>query len=323
VGKRPVAGVLVEGLKRLEYRGYDSAGIVTLDNGSLHRVAALGKVAELENSISIEPMSGHIGIAHTRWATHGAPSVVNSHPHVANGVAVVHNGIVENHAEVRSRLQQQGCGFRSETDSEVIPWLISRSVGDGRGTGRAIHDLGDKLSGSYAIAVLTEQDPDTLYAKRSGSPLVVAIGPDGGYLSSDISALSGFATEAFILDDGDQVELRFDSMMVFDRDGSAVNRESTPVNDATSLVDKDGYAHFMLKEINEQPAVARVIADRYDNTALIRSSIPVDFNHIDRLRLIACGTSYYACMVAKRWLAEIAAFPPMSSSRRNIATRRS
>jgi glutamine---fructose-6-phosphate transaminase (isomerizing) len=306
ISNKPVAKVLVEGLKRLEYRGYDSAGVVTLNDGALKKVCAVGKVQALENIVNKESLNGHVGIAHTRWATHGAPSERNSHPHVANGVAVVHNGIVENHTEVRSELQRNGCRFNSDTDSEVIPWLISSSVGQGARPGHAIHSLSDRLSGSYAIAVLTEKDPDTLYAKRSGSPLVAAIGPEGGYLSSDVSALAGFASEAFVLDDGDQVELRFDSVTIFNKEGHPVTRGAVNVDDTTGVTDKGGYAHFMLKEIHEQPNVASVIQHRYGNEALISSSVDVDFRHIDRLKLIACGTSYYACMVAKRWFAEVA-----------------
>ena len=306
VSNKPVADVLVQGLKRLEYRGYDSAGVVTLDDGGLKRICAVGKVKALETTLAGDKPQGVIGIAHTRWATHGAPSERNSHPHIANGVAVVHNGIVENHCEVRSQLQQQGCRFQSETDSEVIPWLISRAVSTGVAPNRAIQSLGEKIAGSYAIAVLTEQNPDTLYAKRSGSPLVAAVGPEGGYLCSDLSALSGLASEAIVLDEGDQVELRRDSVSVFDKSGRPVRRPSIAVDEGQASIDKGIYPHFMLKEINEQPQVARIIAERYDNEGLIGQSMDVDFNHVDRLNLIACGTSYYACMVARRWFAEVA-----------------
>ena len=306
VSNKPVAGMLVQGLKRLEYRGYDSAGVVTVGEDGMRRVCAVGKVAALEQRLSDGAPRGHAGIAHTRWATHGAPSEVNSHPHVANGIAVVHNGIIENHAEMRSQLQQQGCMFKSKTDTEVIPWLLSRSVGSGSSPTRAIQDLGDKLSGSYAIAVVTDGDPDVIYAKRFGSPLVAALGADGGYLSSDIVALSGLAEEAVVLDDGDQVEVRFDRISVFDKDGRPVTRPKASVDMGEEVDGKAGYPHYMLKEINEQPAVARTIAEQYDVEKLIDAQVGVDFAHVDRLRLIACGTSYYACMTAKRWFAEVA-----------------
>ena len=306
VSNKPVAGMLVQGLKRLEYRGYDSAGVVTVGEDGMRRVCAVGKVAALEQRLSEGAPLGHTGIAHTRWATHGAPSEVNSHPHVANGIAVVHNGIIENHAEMRSQLQRQGCMFQSKTDTEVIPWLLSRSVGSGSSPARAIQDLGDKLSGSYAIAVVTDEDPDVIYAKRFGSPLVAALGADGGYLSSDIHALSGLAEEAVVLDDGDQVEVRFDRISVLDKDGRPVTRPTALVDMGEEVDSKAGYPHYMLKEINEQPAVARTIAEQYDVEKLIDAQVGVDFAHVDRLRLIACGTSYYACMTAKRWFAEVA-----------------
>ena len=306
IGDKPVANVLVEGLKRLEYRGYDSAGVATLDDGGLRKVCAVGKVAALETRVAEAHLPGRIGIAHTRWATHGAPTECNSHPHMANGVAVVHNGIVENHSELRTRLKRQGCEFLSETDSEVIPWLISRAVDNGDAPARAVRSLNDELSGSYAIAVLTESDHDVLHAKRSGSPLVAAIGPEGSYLSSDISALAGLATEAVVLSDGDQVELRRNSITVFDKDGRPAVRPGTVVEAANENYDRGGFAHYMLKEINEQPAVARIIEDRYDAEGLVGSSVALDFDHVDRIRLIACGSSYYACLVAKRWFGEIA-----------------
>jgi glucosamine--fructose-6-phosphate aminotransferase (isomerizing) len=267
IGDKPVANVLVEGLKRLEYRGYDSAGVATLDDGGLRKVCAVGKVAALETRVAEAHLPGRIGIAHTRWATHGAPSECNSHPHMANGVAVVHNGIVENHGELRTRLKRQGCKFLSETDSEVIPWLISRAVDNGDAPVRALRSLNDELSGSYAIAVLTESDHNVLHAKRSGSPLVAAVGPEGSYLSSDISALAGLAKEAVVLSDGDQVELRRNSITVFDKTGRPVVRPGTVVDAANENYDRGGFAHYMLKEINEQPAVARIIEDRYDAEA--------------------------------------------------------
>ncbi|WP_245427398.1 glutamine--fructose-6-phosphate transaminase (isomerizing) [Roseiarcus fermentans] len=306
VSDKPVAHILLEGLKRLEYRGYDSAGIAMLDDHKLKRVCAVGKVTELESRMDSEAFPGCIGIAHTRWATHGSPSEANSHPHMADGVAVVHNGIVENHGELRRRLKRQGCSFLSETDSEVIPWLISRAVAGGAGAANAVRSLSDDLEGSYAVAVLTEADGDVLHAKRHGSPLVAALGPLGGYLSSDISALAGFADEAIVLDDGDQVELRRDAIAVFDKSGRAVTRPRMTVEAVGNDFDKGGYPHYMLKEIHDQPGVARAIESRYDAGDFIAEQVTLDFNRIDRIRMIACGTSYYACQVARRWFAEVA-----------------
>ncbi len=306
ISDRPVAGVLVEGLKRLEYRGYDSAGVATIDDEGLRRVCAVGKVSALQQRVEAEPLPGCIGIAHTRWATHGAPSEVNSHPHMASGVAVVHNGIVENHGELRQRLERQGCRFLSETDSEVIPWLISCAVADGSGPARAVRSLGEHIEGSYAVAVMTENDRNVLHAKRHGSPLVAALGPRGGYLSSDISALAGLADEAVVLSDGDQVELRRDAISVFDKSGRPVLRARLPIDAVGEHFDKGGHPHYMLKEIHDQPAVARAIEARYDKSPFVAEQVALDFNQIDRIRLIACGTSYYACLVAKRWFAEVA-----------------
>jgi len=306
VSDKPVAAILVQGLKRLEYRGYDSAGVATLDEDGLNRHCAVGKVAALELSLGAEFLPGHIGIAHTRWATHGAPSEINSHPHIAKGVAVVHNGIIENHRELRHRLKGQGCNFLSETDSEVLPWLISRSMDSGAGPALALDALDSELDGSYAIAVLTQGDGNVLHATKRGSPLVAALGPDGGYLSSDISALAGLAEEAVILCDGDRVEMRRDTMILFDRDGRPVTRPRMSVTLETDVFDKEGYAHYMLKEIHEQPRVARIIANAYDDGGLIEKILSLDFNRIDRLRFIACGSSYYACMAAKHWFADVA-----------------
>ncbi len=306
VSDRPVAGVLVQGLKRLEYRGYDSAGVATIDDDGMKRVCAVGKVAALESRVEAERLPGCIGIAHTRWATHGSPSEGDSHPQIASGVAVVHNGIVENHGALRRRLKRQGCNFHSETDSEVIPWLISRAVADGLGAAQALNLLDEALEGSFAVAFMTEADRNVLHAKRHGSPLVAALGPQGGYLSSDISALAGLAKEAIVLSDGDLVELRRDAIAVFDKIGRPVSRPRLPVEASGGAFDKGGYHHYMLKEIHDQPSVARAVESRYDRGDFIGEQIRLDFDQVDRIRLIACGTSYYACLVAKRWFAEIA-----------------
>ena len=306
VSDKPVADILVQGLKRLEYRGYDSAGVAMLDAHGLQRYCAVGKVTELEKSLVGADLPSHIGIAHTRWATHGAPSKANSHPHIAGGVAVVHNGIIENHRELRRKLKQQGCSFLSETDSEVIPWLISRSVATGAPAARALDALEGEVDGSYAIAVLTEGDDSVLHAAKRGSPLVAAIGPAGGYLSSDISALAGLALEAVVLSDGDRVELRRDTISLFDKNGRAVSRPRLAVDSSSVGFDKGGFDHYMRKEIEEQPPVARVIASAYDDGGYLDRNLSLDFNQIDRLRMLACGSSYYACMAAKHWFADIA-----------------
>ncbi len=301
----PVADLLVEGLNRLEYRGYDSAGLVTIDEGAINRVCAVGKVDELRQRLEKKRPSGNIGIAHTRWATHGAPSEENSHPHIAPGVAVVHNGIVENHAELRSALKSNGCAFTSETDSEVIPWLLARSLLSGATPARAMHELSDQLEGAYAIGVLTQQEPGVIHARRSGSPLVVATGPKGGYIASDTTALAGFAKDALLLADGDRAEIRRDGVIVYDSTGRLAHRRLVRVEGPSAAIDRCGFDHFMLKEINEQPDIASAITRHYA-TGDGFDDVKIDFNRLDRIRLIACGSSYYACLVARRWLAEVA-----------------
>lgn len=305
VTEQPVSDVLVEGLNRLEYRGYDSAGLVTIHDGAIKRICAVGKVEALRDRLDANPIGGNIGIAHTRWATHGAPSEANSHPHVAPGVAVVHNGIVENHSELRSNLKSNGCAFSSETDSEVIPWLLARSLAAGATPARAMHELSDRLEGAYAIGVLTQQEPGTIHARRSGSPLVVAAGGEGGYIASDSTALAGFAKEAIYLEDGDRAEVSRDSVLVYDSTGRLAHRRFLKVEEPKAAIDRAGYAHFMLKEINEQPAIAADVSTRYANADSF-DDVVIDFHRLDRIRLIACGSSYYACLVAKRWLAEVA-----------------
>lgn len=305
IAQEPVADLLVEGLNRLEYRGYDSAGLVTLEEGAMRRVCAVGKVEALRERVRDERIGGRIGIAHTRWATHGAPSEANSHPHIAPGVAVVHNGIVENHTELRSSLKAQGCAFSSETDSEVIPWLIARSLAAGSAPARAVQDLSERLEGSYAIGVITQQEPGVIHARRAGSPLVVAASETGGFIASDASALAGMAKEAICLEDGDRAEVAQGSVCVFDSTGRPAHRRLMRVEAPAGALDRGGFAHFMLKEINEQPSVADAVARRYGASGAF-DDVRVDFQRLERVRLIACGSSYYACLVARRWLAEVA-----------------
>ena len=207
VGDRPVADVLVEGLRRLEYRGYDSAGVATMEQDGLRRLCAVGRVESLAGRVAAEQPRGNIGIAHTRWATHGRPNERNSHPHIAPGVAVVHNGIVENHRSLRAELSAQGCKLRSDTDTEVIPWLVARRTSEGASVPVALREVDRTLQGAYAVAALHETTQNTMYGLRRGSPLVAAVGPDGGYLASDANALAGLADHAVCLEDGDLAQV--------------------------------------------------------------------------------------------------------------------
>jgi glucosamine--fructose-6-phosphate aminotransferase (isomerizing) len=305
VGKTPVAATLVEGLRRLEYRGYDSAGIATIGSHGLERLCAVGKVEELAKLVHEVSPDSTIGIAHTRWATHGAPSEDNSHPHIAPGIAVVHNGIVENYRQLRSDLEILGCKMTSETDSEVIPWIVSRSVQAGNSTNTAMQELAEWLDGSYAIALLNADEPNVIYAKRQGSPLVAGMGKDGGYIASDSHALAGLVNDVTVLEDGDQVEVRRDSIVVRDVQGMPVMRRTMKVAGKAQAEEKQ-YPHYMLKEIYEQPTVLRTINNRYSQPGAMAGLDALDFKTVDRVRMVACGTSYYAAMVAKTWFAEVA-----------------
>lgn len=300
--KMPVAGVLLEGLRRLEYRGYDSAGIATLEDHEIDCIKVEGNVGALDSAVAVSRPKGHTGIAHTRWATHGAPSVANSHPHRAPGVAVVHNGIIENHAVLRKVLQSNGCNFVSQTDTEVIPWLLSRELADGAQPHEALVRVTRKLEGSYATAFVSDQAPGEIFAARKGSPMIAALGKDGAYLSSDLNALAGFAREGMALEEGDTVRLSADRIEIFDAAGRSANRRLLPVEAAAAAYVTGEFEHFMKKEIFEQPSVASRILAAYPNEVDLRNVMPIDFTRVRKVRLIACGTSYYAASIARRWL---------------------
>ncbi len=300
----PVAGILIEGLRRLEYRGYDSAGIAASDGGEISLAKAEGNVAQLAREVESSGINGTTGIAHTRWATHGAPTAVNAHPHRAPGIAVVHNGIVENHAALRSALQKDGAVFASETDTEVIPWLVAREMEKGASPLQALKDSAGKLEGSFAAAMLSASSPHQVFAARRGSPLMAALGPKGSFLSSDLNALAGLATEAVALDDGDVAVLTPDSLAISDAGGRPAQRRRLKVDATESSFSTGGYAHFMLKEIFEQAETAARIVDAYADPGRMALIMPIDFSRVRRLRLVACGTSYYAAAIARRWMQE-------------------
>lgn len=306
VAAEPVADTLIEGLKRLEYRGYDSAGIATLEQGGISRICTVGKVEALEAAVRSGPPKGSIGIGHTRWATHGAPSERNAHPHIAPGVAVVHNGIIENHRELRQGLSDLGATFRSETDSEVIPWMISHHMASGAKTMDALRKAGEDMKGAFAVAALTESEPDTLHALRRGSPLAVGFGDKGAALASDPNALAGFAREAFMLEDGDSAELSRSGVDIRNAQGEKVHRQIVTIDESALTTGSDGYAHHMLKEIHEQPQVIQRILSTYGSTGSILGRLTFDFRRVTRITLIACGTSYLAASLARRWFQEIA-----------------
>ena len=306
IGGKPVADTLVDGLRRLEYRGYDSAGVATIEADGLRRLCAVGRVDSLAGRVAAEKPNGTIGIAHTRWATHGEPNERNSHPHMAPGVAIVHNGIIENHRVLRSELSTAGCSLRSDTDTEVIPWMVARNVAEGKSIDEALRATDRVLEGAYAVAALFERDNQTLYALRRGSPLVAAVGSGGAYLASDANALAGLATQAVCLEDGDLAEVHRDRLLIRNAAGATVDRRFVPVDSDASSLDLDNYAHYMLKEIYEQPRVAGLINDRYGSVGSLAKLLPRAPTRIRHLTLIACGTSYYAAMVAKRWFESLA-----------------
>jgi glutamine---fructose-6-phosphate transaminase (isomerizing) len=305
-GSEPVAGVLLEGLRRLEYRGYDSAGIATLDGCEIECVKVEGNVAGLGGAVEVANPHGRTGIAHTRWATHGVPSVANSHPHLAPSVAVVHNGIIENHAELRRDLQSKGCRFVSETDTEVIPWMLSEELEAGANPHEALIRTTRRLEGSYATAFVTDRAPGEIFAARKGSPMIAALGKGGGYLSSDLNALAGYAKHGMALEEGDTVRLTARQVEIFDDRGRPANRRLLPIEAAASAYSTAEFEHFMKKEIFEQPSVAERILSAYARPDSLRCLMPIDFAKVRKVRLIACGTSYYAASIARRWLQEYA-----------------
>ena len=313
IAGRNVAPILMEGLRRLEYRGYDSAGIAVRDHqGKLQRIRSVGKVAALQERLDQAPLEGGLGIAHTRWATHGIPAERNAHPHMSGEkVAVVHNGIIENHAELRAELEQAGYRFVSETDTEVIAHLLAheleRSGGD---LEAAFRNAVSRLVGAYALAVASPDDPDRIMVARSGSPLVIGVGKGEHFIASDVFALLPETNDFIFLEEGDWGEVRRDGVRLRDRAGQPVERPVTSSKLSASAVDKGPYRHYMLKEIFEQPAViAETLEGRIYKGRLLEES----FGHEARalleqarqVHIIACGTSYHAGLVARYWLEEV------------------
>jgi glucosamine--fructose-6-phosphate aminotransferase (isomerizing) len=316
VAERNITAVLLEGLKRLEYRGYDSAGVALLsDQGQLQRSRRVGKVAELQNALNLEPLAGRLGIAHTRWATHGAPSERNAHPHFSGeALAVVHNGIIENHEQLRAQLKDLGYVFSSDTDTEVIVHLLEhklQSLGD---LAAALKAAVAELHGAYGLAVISAQQPDRLLAARSGSPLVIGLGLGENFLASDQLALRQVTDRFMYLEEGDIAEIRRDSVLIWDIDGAAVERESVQYHEGAEAADKGAFRHFMLKEIFEQPKVVqRTLEGRLGSDhVLVQAFGPQAaelFAKVKNVQIVACGTSYHAGMVARYWLEELAGIP--------------
>ena len=312
IGSRNITPVLMEGLRRLEYRGYDSAGIAICDDeGRLQRIRSVGKVASLQERLDANPINGQLGIAHTRWATHGIPAERNAHPHMSGErVAVVHNGIIENHAELRAELEQQGYRFVSETDTEVIAHLLASELEAEGDLERAFRKAVSRLVGAYALAVSSPDDPDRILVARAGSPLVIGVGKGEHFIASDVFALLPETQDFIFLEEGDWAEIRRDSVTIRDLHDRPVERPVTSSKLNASAVDKGPYRHYMLKEIFEQPGViAETLEGRIYKGRLLEESFGHEARELlDRTRnvhIIACGTSYHAGLVARYWLEEV------------------
>jgi glucosamine--fructose-6-phosphate aminotransferase (isomerizing) len=316
VAHRMVTPVLLEGLRRLEYRGYDSAGIAVLDEyGRIMRARKPGKIHELDKHLQSCPVEGKIGIAHTRWATHGVPSERNAHPHMSRDVvAVVHNGIIENHDELRKKLQSKGYDFDSETDTEVIVHQIHEFLEGGCSLTEAVRKTTEILQGAYAIGVISTDEPRRLLAARHGSPLVIGVGENENFIASDVFALVGETQRFIFLEDGDMAELTTDSVRVYDRAGNRVER---PVNETTlaaDAVERGEYRHYMQKEIHEQAlAIEKTLDGRIRAGRVLEAAFgphaEAAFAHIKAVQIVACGTSYHAGLVGRYWMEAIAGLP--------------
>ncbi len=316
IAERNITSILIEGLKRLEYRGYDSAGLAILTKQEqLERRRRIGKVSELESALAADPLAGQLGIAHTRWATHGAPSEDNAHPHFSGQeLAVVHNGIIENHEALREELKGLGYFFSSQTDTEVIVHLIHHLL-------KRLPDLGDalkaavqRLHGAYGLAVISVSQPDRLLAARSGSPLVIGLGHGENFLASDQLALRQVTDRFMYLEEGDIAEIRRDRVTVWDQAGVPVQRETVQYHEGAEAADKGSFRHFMLKEIHEQPTVVqRTLEGRLGKDhVLVQAFGPQAadlFAQVRNVQIVACGTSYHAGMVARYWLESLAGIP--------------
>lgn len=312
LGADDVSDRLIEALRRLEYRGYDSAGIATVHEGLLERRRAEGKLNNLDAVLDASPLQGQTGIGHTRWATHGAPSVANAHPHRSSHVAVVHNGIIENFQELCIRLKAKGCAFESETDTEVIAHLLADFAKKGHDQRTCVALTLKELQGAFALAIIFDGNADVLYAARRGSPLVVGYGDGENYIGSDAIALANLTNKITYLEEGDWAEVTRDSVHIFDENDVEVKREVTTTEASGALIEKGNYQHFMLKEIYEQPAVvAQTLGSYMDPVAgnITLPNMPFDLTKVPKITIIACGTSYYAAMCAKYWFEQLARIP--------------
>jgi glutamine---fructose-6-phosphate transaminase (isomerizing) len=316
VAERNIVPILMEGLRRLEYRGYDSAGIAVL-NGTEHlkRVRTVGKVKALQDAIDESPTHGKLGIAHTRWATHGVPSERNAHPHISqDGLAIVHNGIIENHQELRAQLAKQGYGFTSETDTEVIAHRIHHHLKTQRDLFKAVRATVAELEGAYALAVVSEHDPERIILAREGCPVVIGLGVEENFVASDVAALLPVTRRFVFLEEGDVADVRRKSIRVLDREGNSVERPVHESELSADAAEKGQYRHFMLKEIHEQPrAIANTLQERVANGRLLEAAFGPAATEVlkrtEHVHIVACGTSFHAGSVARYLIEQIVRIP--------------
>jgi glutamine---fructose-6-phosphate transaminase (isomerizing) len=313
IGQGPAAPQLIDALKRLEYRGYDSAGVATLEDGKLTRRRAEGKLKNLESRLAREPLQGPIGIGHTRWATHGRPTENNAHPHATEKLAVVHNGIIENFSELRRELERDGAKFATDTDTEVIAHLVTAEMNKGASPVEAVKTALPRLRGAFALAFLFAGEDNLLVGARKGSPLAVGFGDDAMYVGSDAIALAPFTDQVSYLEDGDWVIVTRSGAEIYDSDGNVAQRAVLKSQASVLLIDKGNHRHFMAKEIHEQPEVVGHTLAHYLDMAAERVSLPMklpfDFRSLSRVSIAACGTAYYAGMVARYWFEQFAHLP--------------
>lgn len=312
LSKESVTPRLIEGLKRLEYRGYDSAGVATLVNGKIDRRRAKGKIVNLEECIKKDPLGGTIGIAHTRWATHGAPNEINAHPHATDKVAVVHNGIIENYAELKKELEEKQHKFESETDTEVISRLITDYINQGYSPEEASKESFARLKGAYSVAVIFSGNDQLMIGVRKGTPLAVGYGTDEMFLASDAYALAPLTNKITFLEDGDRVEVRPGEVTIYANDNTVVKREIKTTEVTGAMTGKGEYRHFMLKEIYEQPSVIGQTLSAFINpnrNRVFLPEMPFDISKATRFTITACGTASYAGLIAKYWFEQAARMP--------------
>jgi len=312
IGPRQATPILVNGLRRLEYRGYDSAGVAVWENGGVRLVRCQGKLRGLIEKLEAEPAPGSVGIGHTRWATHGRPSDVNAHPHRVGRVSVVHNGIIENHMALRHELEASGSKFSSETDTEIVAHLVAAEIESATDLTAAVQKALLKVVGAFAIVVMDEKNPETLVAAKNASPLVVGLGEGENFIASDVTAILDETKEMLFIEEGEIVTVTRDSVVITDLEGKPVTRESKTIRWTAAQAEKDGYRHYMAKEIHEQPrAVADTLAGRVDleHDTVVLDGNDIDVSNIKRIVMVACGTSYHSSLVGKFLIEQMSRIP--------------